>query len=181
MTITVTPETFNFVSFDSAYIARIALVVAEQLGLTDIDIAIEVDETSPLTRIDVEATETLITIRPLSGALEDTRKPRQQSEFATTLTMARSLLRARDRLRGGFENAPSDAELTLPQAAAWDTYILGRVSRMDIDVKKQAALYNFRNRHGFNDASDHTFEKVWSTPSLTWDELSNLSTSALTV
>lgn len=181
MTITVTPETFSFVSFDSAYIARIAQIVAEQLGLIDIDIAIEVDETSPLTRIDVEVTESLITVRPLSGALEDTRLPRQQSELATTVTMARSLLRARDRLRGGFEKAPADSELTLPQAAAWDTYIFGRVSRMDIDVKKQAALYNFRNRHRFNDASDNTFEKIWNSDALTWDEINHLSATALTV
>ncbi|MEY3505994.1 MAG: hypothetical protein RI898_747 [Actinomycetota bacterium] len=110
MAITVTPETFSFVSFDSAYIARIATLVAEQLGLTDIDIEIAVDETSPLTRIDVEVTDSLISIRPLSGALEDTRRPRQQSELATTLAMARSMLRARDRLRGGFENAPLDTE-----------------------------------------------------------------------
>jgi hypothetical protein len=91
MTITVTPETFSFVSFDSAYIARIATHVAEQLGLTDIDIEIAVDETSPLTRIDVEVTDSLISIRPLSGALEDTRRPRQQSELATTLAMSRSM------------------------------------------------------------------------------------------
>ena len=103
------------------------------------------------------------------------------SELATTLAMARSMLRARDRLRGGFENAPLDAELTLPQAAAWDTYILGRISRMDIEVKKQAALYNFRNRHGFNDASDHVFEKIWNTDSVTWDELSALSANTLTL
>jgi len=181
MAITVTPETFSFVSFDSAYIARIANLVAEQLGLTDINIEIAVDETSPLTRIDVEVTDSLISIRPLSGALEDTRRPRQQSELATTLAMARSMLRARDRLRGGFENAPLDTELSLPQAAAWDTYILGRITRMNIEVKKQAALYNFRNRHGFNDASDHVFEKIWNADSFTWDELSALSANTLTL
>jgi hypothetical protein len=170
MAITVTPETFSFVSFDSAYIARIATLVAEQLGLTDINIEIAVDETSPLTRIDVEVTDSLISIRPL-----------QQSELATTLAMARSMLRARDRLRGGFENAPLDTELSLPQAAAWDTYILGRITRMDIEVKKQAALYNFRNRHGFNDASDHVFEKIWNADSFTWDELSALSANTLTL
>jgi len=60
MTITVTPETFTFVSFDSAYISRIANLVAEQLGLTDIDIDIAVDETSPLTRIDVEVTDSFV-------------------------------------------------------------------------------------------------------------------------
>jgi hypothetical protein len=62
MAITVTPETFSFVSFDSAYIARIATLVAEQLGLTDIDIEIAVDETSPLTRIDVEVTDSLFVL-----------------------------------------------------------------------------------------------------------------------
>ena len=97
--------------------------------------------------------------------------------------MARGMLRARDRLRGGFAEAPADTELSLPQAAIWDTYIMGRIAHMDIQVNKQAWVYNFRNRHGFSDAADAVFEKVWNSSSSTWAELNALSAStvALTV
>jgi hypothetical protein len=113
--------------------------------------------------------------------MEDTRRPRQQSELNTTITMARGMLRARDRLRGGFAEAPADTELSLPQAAIWDTYIMGRIAHMDIKLNKQAWVYNFRNRHGFSDAVDAVFEKVWNTANTTWAELSALSANTLSV
>ena len=179
MTLTVTPDTYNFVAFDTAYTARIAERMATQLGLDDIDILIAINENSSLTRIDIDFTDSLITIAPHSGAMEDTRRPRQQSELNTTITLARGMLRARDRLRGGFEDAPADTELSLPQAAAWDTYIMGRIAHMDIAVNKQAWVYNFRNRHGFSDAVDAVFEKVWNSSNTTWAELSALSTNTV--
>lgn len=179
MTIKVTPETFDYVAFDSAYTARIAARVATMLGVDDIDIHIDIEESSPLTRVDVDATADLISIKPHSGALEDRRLTRQQSELGTTVTLAAAMLRARDRLRGGFKDAPADSELTLPQAAAWDTYIMGRLARMDIGVKRQPNLYNFRNRHGFNDAADLAFEKVWGADNLSWSELNDISSKTV--
>ena len=181
MTLSVTPDTYNFVAFDTAYTTRIAERMATQLGLDDIDILLAINENSSLTRIDVTVTDALITIAPHSGALEDTRRPRQQSELNTTITIARGMLRARDRLRGGFADAPADAELTLPQAAAWDTYIMGRIAHMDIVLNKQAWVYNFRNRHGFSDAVDAVFEKLWNCESTTWAELSSLSANTVSV
>ena len=181
MTIRVTPESYQFVAFDSAYIARIATRVAVLLNVEDINFHIDVEETSPLTRIFVDIAPDLVTITPHSGALEDTRLPRQQSEKATTVTLARAMMRARDRIRGGFEEAPLDLDLTLAQNAAWDTYILGRISRLDIEIKQQACLYNFRNRHGFNDISDSVFSRLWTKESLTWAEVDALSISALSV
>ena len=179
MTLTVTPDTYNFVAFDTAYTTRIAEHMATQLGLDDIDILIAINENSALTRIDVEATASLITISPHSGAMEDTRRPQQQSELNTTITMARGMLRAHDRLRGGFAEAPADTELSLPQAAVWDTYIMGPIALMEIEVNKQAWVYNFRNRHGFSDAVDAVFEKVWNSSSSTWAELNELSASTV--
>lgn len=183
MTLTVTPDTYNFVAFDTAYTARLAERMVAQLGLDDIDILIAVNENSSLTRIDIDVTASLITIAPHSGAMEDTRRPRQQSELNTTITLARGMLRARDRLRGGFADAPNDTELSLQQAAIWDTYIMGRIAHMDIEVNKQAWVYNFRNRHGFFDAVDAVFEKVWNLSNTTWAELNALSahTVALSV
>jgi hypothetical protein len=95
--------------------------------------------------------------------------------------MARGMLRGRDRLRGGFADAPADEALSLPQAAIWDTYIMGRIARMDIEVNKQAWIYNFRNRHGFSDAVDAVFEKVWNSSNSTWAELSALSANTVSV
>lgn len=181
MTITVTPETFHLVSFDAPYTARIAARVATMLGLDDVDICVNVDETSPLQRVFVEVAPGTITVTPHSGALEDTKRPTNQSEQATTLTLARALLKARDRLRGGFADAPADEDLELRQVAAWDAHIVARLSRMDIAINKQAFLYNFRNRHGFNDGADHIFETIWSRDDLTWSELDALSVTAASV
>lgn len=178
MTIRVLPETFEYVSFDSAYTARIAERMAGLLGMDDVDITVDVVESSPLTRIDIEVSDGSVTIRPHSGAMEDTRLPQQQSELATTVTIARGLLKGRDRLRGGFSDAPADSELSLAQVAAWDTYVMGRISRLDIKVIKQAWIYNFRNRHGFHDAADRVFEKIWSSDTLDWNALDALSRSA---
>ena len=177
MTITVTPETFYFVSFDAPYTARIAARVAALLGLDDVDIEVNIDETSPLARVFVDASPGRIVITPHSGALEDTKRPTTQSEQATTLALARALLKARDRIRGGFADAPADDDLELRQMAAWDVYIAARLSRMDIAINKQANLYNFRNRHGFNDRADRPFETIWSADDLTWSELDSLSAS----
>ena len=181
MAITVSPGTFEFVSFDAAYIERIARIVAEQLGVTDVDFSVEIDETSALNRISTDASVTPVRIMVHSGAFEDKRRPRQQSEIDTTDSLARCMLRARDRIRGGFAGAPADTELTLAQAAAWDTYIMARLSRLDIPVKKQAWHYNWRNRHGFNDHSDAAFERMWQAESLDWDQLSAASDAARSV
>lgn len=180
MTITVTPETFHFVSFDAPYTARIAARVAAMLGLDDVDIEVNIDETSPLARVFVDASPERIVITPHSGALEDTKRPTNQSEQATTLALARALLKARDRIRGGFTDAPADENLELRQSAAWDAHIAARLSRMDIAINTQAYLYNFRNRHGFNDGADRVFQTIWSADNLTWAEMESLSASAAT-
>ena len=178
MTITVTPETFHFVSFDAPYTARIAARVATMLGLDDIAIEVVVDESSPLSRVFVDAAPDRIVVTAHSGALEDTKRPTNQSEQATTLTLARALLRARDRIRGGFTDAPADSALEFRQTAAWDAHIVARLSRLGIAINKQAFLYNFRNRHGFADTVDAIFETIWSTDETTWGELDTLSARA---
>jgi hypothetical protein len=178
MPISVKPETFSYVSFDANAIRRIAEELAASLGLAEIPISIEVDETTPLARTTYELTEG-IRIRADSGAFEDTRKPRQQSETTTATSLGRVLLRARDRLSGGFGEAPPDTELTLPQIAAWETYSIGRLERLGIPVNRQRWLYNFRNRHGFTDAGDAAFEVLWASDGLTWGELCAISDSAL--
>jgi len=177
--VTVTPDTFHFVSFDAALIQRVAESLVAALGLGDREVVIEVDETTPLARVTVDIGDT-ITIRAESGAFEDTRKPRNQSETATATSLGRVLLRAKDRLSGGFGEAPADSALTLAQSAAWETYSVGRLDRLGIPVNQQRWRYNFRNRHGFHDASDAAFDRLWSSDGLTWGELDEISRAGAT-
>ena len=170
MSVTVTPQAFNFVAYDAALIQRVAEELLASLGLSDRDVQIDVDETTPLSRMRVEVGDP-ISIRAESGAFEDTKRPRQQSEVATATSIGRVLLRVRDRLTGGFGEAPPDEELTLAQVAAWETYCVGRLSRLGIAVNEQRWRYNFRNRHGFTDEADQAFNRLWSSDGLTWGEL----------
>jgi hypothetical protein len=176
MTVTVTPETFQFVCFDSGLIQRIAegLASALQIGRP---IHVEVDETTPLARVRVELDDTIV-VRVESGAFEDMRRPREQSERATATALGRALLRANDRLVGGFGEAPADDELSLAQVAAWETYCTGRLQRLGVDQNVQRWRYNFRNRHGFTDIADRAFEQLWQADGLTWAEVSAISASA---
>jgi hypothetical protein len=181
MNVTVTPETFGFVEFDAGLIARVAEQLATSMGLAR-DVRIEVDETTPLAKIVVEvpaAAGEAVVVRADSGAFEDTRRPRRQSEQTTATSLGRVLYRASDRLHGGFGAAPPDSELTLAQMAAWETYSVGRLERLGIDVNRQRWLYNFRNRHGFTDAGDGSFDRLWSSDGLTWGELQAISDEAL--
>ena len=182
MPITVTPETFTYVAFDADVIRRIADELVGSLGMQQTPITIEVDETTPLAKTTVAIDDGVhdgIYIRADSGAFEDTRKPRQQSETATATALGRVLLRANDRMTGGFGEAPPDDALTLPQTAAWETYSIGRLERLGIPVNRQRWLYNFRNRHGFTDAGDTAFEQLWQSRGLTWGELCTISERAV--
>ena len=188
MTTTVSPEEFRFVSFDAEQIRAVADGLLAGLGMADRDVTVVVDETTPLGRVNVEIGEGQmdarpITIRPItirveSGAFEDMRRPRQQSETAIATSLGRVLLRVKDRLEGGFGDAPRDEELTLAQLAAWEAYCLGRLERLGVTVNQQRWRYNFRNRHGFTDDSDAGFDHLWSSDGLTWGELEEISRTA---
>jgi hypothetical protein len=176
VSVTVTPQQFTFVAYDAALIQRIAEELLVSLGLQAHDVTIEVDETTPLARTRVVLGEPLA-IRVESGAFEDPKKPRQQSERATATSLGRLLLRVRDRLGGGFDDAPPDDQLTLAQMAAWESYSLGRLERLGIAVNQQRWRYNFRNRHGFTDDVDAAFDRLWTSDGLTWQQLTAISMS----
>lgn len=174
--VTVTPETFSFVDFDAALIRRVTEQMVDVAGI-DRPVRVEVDESTPLARIWAEIGDQLV-VRADSGAFEDTRSPRHQSEVATATSLGRVLLRAADRLHGGFGEAPPDLELTLPQVAAWETYAVGRLERLGVPVNQQRWRYNFRNRHAFSDRSDAAFDELWSSDGLTWPQLLAISERA---
>lgn len=177
MTVEVTPTTFRFVEFDAAEIRDLVETLVIDLAI-DRDVHISIDETTPLARIRIEI-DAQITIHVDSGALEDTRRPRRFGRDVAIGTLGRALLRARDRADSGFAEAPDDEHLSLAQIAAWDTYCAGRLARHGRQTNRQRWLYDFRNRHGFTDLADETFETLWSADSLTWRQLDDLSTTAL--
>ena len=178
MPTTVTPEIFRYVSFDSERIRRTADDLLAALGMTDCELSIVVDETTPLSRTSVDVDGGTITMHAESGAFEDTRRPREQSDAATATALGRMLLRVRDRLDGGFGEAPPDGELALAHIAAWEAYTMGRLERLGIPVNQQRWRYNFRNRHGFTDVSDGVFDRLWSSEGLGWGQLVELSRQA---
>ena len=88
------------------------------------------------------------------------------------------LLRAHDRLEGGFGEAPGDDALSLAQIAAWEVYCIGRLSRLGITTNQQRWRYNFRNRHGFRDSTDQAFDQLWQSTGLTWAEMEAICLTA---
>jgi hypothetical protein len=177
MTVTVTPAEFTFVLFDAGTIRDAVEELLDRIGMAGRDVQLEVDESSPIARVQVQPGDPIVVVAE-SGAFEDTRKPRELSALAVATACGRMLLRTRDR-ETAFADAPGDDELTLPQVAAWDAYSIGRLGRLGYEVNRQRWLYNFRNRHGFTDAGDRTFEALWTADGLSWAELSAASDAAL--
>jgi hypothetical protein len=177
MAVTVSPEQFTMVLFDASVVQQCAERLLACLGMDVLDLHIEVDETTPIARVRSELGNPIV-VRAESGAFEDTRRPRHLSETAVNTALGRTLLRVRDRLSGRFDEAPADEALTLAQVAAWDTYAIGRLSRLGYPVHVPRWTYNFRNRHGFTDHVDQVFAQLWAADDLSWDELSALSERA---
>jgi len=181
VTVTVTPETFNLVHYDAAEISAIVEDLVKAVGLPgDIDVRLEVDESTPLGRALVASIDPLV-ITAESGALEDPKRPRQLSRSGTADVIGRLLFRVRDRLDPAFGEPPADDKLTLPQSVAWDAYCVGRLVRLGFTHydNRQRRLYHFRNRHGFSDAADEAFERLWTADNLTWSDICSLSDNAV--
>jgi hypothetical protein len=170
--ITVTPRTFAAVRFDARRLAALAAEVADLVGVPgDVDVHVAVDESTPFgyvrTRIDGRRVE----LDAESGAFEDPRRVRELSEPATRGVLGRVLFRVRDRRDPTFGDPPPDDALDLAQHAAWDVYALGRFTRLAGGAEEARRCYAFRLRHGFTDASDRVFERLWHGQDLTWADL----------
>jgi hypothetical protein len=169
-TITVSPQEWQLVKFDSAEIETVASRLAGQLEI-DRDIAIEVDEATPFGRVEVASIEPTIVLKLEGGAIEDPKRPRHLSDRVCADVLGRILHRVKDRLDPAFGDAPADADLTLQQSTAWDAYSVGRMARLGYPVQRQRRLYHFRNRHGFTDVADAAFERLWNGEGLTWADI----------
>ena len=179
MAVTVTPETFTLVKFDHDELVAVGEKLLADLGLTDLDLRVEVDESTPLGRA-IVTSEDPVVITVESGALEDPRRPRELSASGSADLLGRLLLRVRDRRDASFGDAPADKDLTQAEAVAWDVYSVGRLVRLGYKHhdNRQRRLYHFRNRHSFSDAADAAFERLWTAESLTWPDITTLSASA---
>ena len=176
--VTVSPAEFTFVAFDAADIAAIVADLAARLEIAN-PIHVAVNETTPLGKvyehIDGVSSDATITLHAESGALEDRKHPMSFSANDARESLGRILLRARDRMRADFADTPADRELTVQQQAAWDTYCVGRLSRMGVTTNQQRWRYNHRNRFGFSDRIDTDFERLWTADDLGWSDLASLS------
>jgi len=174
--VTVTPETFTLVNFESARIAELASRIAGGAGIAaETEIRIDVDETNPFGRATVESLNPLV-IKAEGGCFEDPKRPKQMSDKSIAESLGRILYCAADRLSGAFGAAPADGELTIQQQTAWDAYALGRCARAGLPVAKPRRQYAFRNRHGFSDRADAAFDRLWNADGLTWADIEAVCT-----
>jgi len=181
MTVTVTPETFSLVNFDAAEIRSVVEKLIPAVGLpSDLDVRIEVDESTPLGQARIASYDDPVVITVESGALEDPKRPRLVSPSGAADVLGRLLFRIRDRRTAGFGDPPPDGELTIAESVAWDVYCIGRLVRLGFKHydNRQRRLYHFRNRHGFTDAADEAFERLWTADDLTWSDIVSLSDKA---
>ena len=177
MPVEIRPETFSLVHFDATEIRAIVEQLVEVIGLPAASVTIEVDETTLLAHAQVTSTDPIV-IAVESGALEDPKVVGQLNATATADVLGKLLLSAKDRLDPAFGEAPADADLTLSEVAAWETYCIGRLGRLGHHVQRQRRLYQFRNRHGFTDAADAAFDSLWTADGLTWADISAISNQA---
>lgn len=172
--VTVVPEEFTLVPYEAATIASLVEEVAGVVGfLPAVPVRVEVDEElfAPLTghSADVADGEARLWI---SGAnLENKKQPRTFAPEQARVDFAVMLLRAGDRLDGGFADAPPDAELSRAERAAWDVFALGRAARLGFAIREPAARYDYRLQHGFTDAADAVFERLREAEGCTWSDL----------
>jgi hypothetical protein len=179
----VLPDAFTLVDFDAAHIARLVAEVADGVGLPDdLDLVVEIDEATPFgsTSAAIDATTggpgvspvTTVALSVEGGAFENPKAIRQLSEAGTRLVLGRLLFRVRDRLDPAFGDPPPDPDLTFAQHAAWDAYAVGRYARLaGVQGGRDRRRYAFRLRHGFTDAADRAFDRLWGGDGLTWADL----------
>jgi hypothetical protein len=171
--VTVTPQEFTLVNFDAGAVRSVLEEVAGLVGVPDdVDIDLEVDEHTPF-----GATRTTIAGRQISlwvesGALENPRDLRAFSPEGAALVLGRLLFRACDRLDPAFGAPPPDDEIDIARQTAWDVYAVGRFARLaGVEGGRARRRYAFRVRHGFSDAVDAAFDRLWHGSGLTWADV----------
>jgi hypothetical protein len=178
MPVEVRPETFSMVFFDAAEIRAIVEKLAAEVGLpADLAITVEIDETTPMGRSLLQSVDPVV-LSLESGGLEDPKRPRHLDEAGAIDVLGRLLFEVKDRRDPAFGEPPPEDDLSLPESVAWQVYCVGRLGRLGHQVQRQRRLYHFRNRHGFTDAADEAFDRLWSAEGLTWADIEGTSQGA---
>jgi len=178
MAVVVTPSVFSLVNFDPADIVRIAERLRVEVGLpADLAIRVEVDENSPTGRVSTTSIDPLV-VTVEGGAFENPKQIRSLSEPNVADVLGVAFEQAVDRLDPEFGAPEPDADVSLAQRVAWDITAVGRLDKLGHRVQRPRRLYQFRNRHGFTDASDAAFEQLWARRPATWQELVQISDGA---
>jgi hypothetical protein len=179
MGVVVTPATFSMVEFDHAVLLEVATRLAAEVGLPDdLDVAIDIVETTPAADVTVESLDPLH-VRVEGGAVEHPKRPRVLGEHRVVDVLGCVFLQVRDRLDPEFGGPALDGDVTLAHRVAWDAYALGRLERLGYEGQRARRLYHFRNRHGFTDEADAVFDQLWTSTRLTWPRITALSDQAL--
>ena len=172
--VTVTPDPFTVVPYEIPVIANLVEEAAALVGFpstVEIDLEVEEDLPHPLVGTASDVVDGRALLWMSGGNLEDTHRTRQFSEPAARLELTQMLLRANDRLSDGFASAPPDLELTLAERIAWDVWTHSRAGRLGLPTRVDRMRYDFRLQHGFTDAADSAFDRLWDAQTLTWDGL----------
>lgn len=180
-TLTITPEAFELVPYDPQAILDVLASVADELGFPEgIALHLEVDEElfNPLTGTAADIADDGVRLWISGANLEDKKRPRVFSVDQSRPDFAAMLVRAADRLSDAFAEAPPESEISRADRAAWDVYAVGRAARLGFHTREQVQRYEFRLQHGFSDAADDAFDRLWAAEagSLTWSDVQTVAT-----
>jgi hypothetical protein len=172
-TVTLTPEEFTLVDYDAARVRALVDEAIATVGLPDVSVSVVVDEVlpSPLAVSAVAVADGAVELWFAGGCFEDPQRQGKLQEELTRTELATAMVRAQDRLGGGFADAPADGELSDRQRAIWDVSAEGRVAALGLPVREPRRRYTFRLYGGFNDVADAEYDRLRSGAPLTWAEL----------
>jgi hypothetical protein len=172
--VSITPDPFTVVPYEVPVIAGLVEEAAALVGFpaaVEIDLTIDEDLPHPLVGTASDVVDGRAVLWMSGGNLENPQQTRAFSERSARLELTQMLLRANDRLGDGFASAPDDGALTLAERAAWDAWTHARAGRLGLPVRRTRMVYDFRLQHGFSDAADAAFDRLWDAETLTWDGL----------
>lgn len=178
--IVVLPEIYIKTSFDADLIHTLAQRSLESVAALpdDLEVTVNIAEDQATNRVKLSSVEPAV-LDVDGGAVENYKVPRTVGDLESSITFTRLFLELADRLSDGFGAPALDADLSHARRMAWDVNLYGRASRHGLHIHQPRYRYNFRNRHGFSDLADRTFDKLWSADELTWAQIVELSDAAL--
>ncbi len=176
--VSLTPAEFTLVKFDADEVRGLIEQTMREVGFpADVDVSVDVDEVlpHPLTASLVNVADGTASLWFTGGCFESPQRQTGLSVDHTRVELGSALLRAKDRIGGGFADAPADEEIDDRQRTLWEAYAEGRLQALGFPVREQRRRYTFRLYGGFNDVSDAAFERLWSGAPISWAELHALA------